>query len=494
MDKKFAYVQKRSFIVKQLQLIVDKFLHDALRDEPYAPILAGVSGGVDSMVLMHLLWQSCKRSGRRLAVVHVNHGLRETAERDEKIVEHLCKDRLIPFYCRRIENDWDECREGGIEATARVLRYKAFSEIAYKIGARHIVLAHHGGDQVETFLWRFLRGASRSGLSGIRPVSERDGLRILRPLLSVRKQELYAYAKANSIPYGYDETNDDVHYTRNYLRKQVVPVLEQIQPDLIHITERITSILREEDEFLNQLANDLIEKTVKKQQSLFYFSTNAWQDVAVPLQRRAIHILLYCFASFDWGYAHVEAIVQLIANVRPSARVSLPGGIGAWREYDKVCIGTQKSYAVQVSSNTWVLSDGSTFSFGNGEKDTEWIFTCKQWRKGDPVRVSTQYELHIPMYQTLTIQRANTSIRMRPIGLHGTKKVQDIFTDCKIPKQLRTSWPALYIDEGLIWLPGLARSELGKIEAETETGWCITARPPNFSNLHVTDMGFGNKT
>jgi tRNA(Ile)-lysidine synthase len=480
--------------VGQLQLIVDKFLNHALLDDPDTLILAAVSGGVDSMVLMHLLSGFCKHSGHPLAVVHVNHGLRDTADRDEKIVGNLCKDLLIPFYSRRIERNWDEYSEGGIEATARKLRYRIFADVAGMIGAKHIVLAHHGDDQVETFLWRWLRGAARTGLSGIQPVSARDEMQILRPLLKVRKQDLYTYAEEHQIPYGYDETNDDVHYTRNYLRKQVVPLLQKIQPDIANVTGRITAILREEDEYLNQVAEELIKRTVRKEQELFCFSTKAWQDVAVPLQRRAIHILLYCFASFEWGFAHVEAVIQLIATERPSACVSLPCKIEAWREYDRVYIGPQGSATVPFSPFIWTLSDGSTFSVGNGKQGTEWTFTCRQWRKGCPVRVSTKFELHIPMYRSLTIQAAVKSHRMQPLGLQGTKKVQDIFTDCKIPKRLRTGWPAFYTDEGLLWLPGLARSENGKLDARSELGWHVIARPPNFSILRVANMGFKNRT
>ncbi len=464
----------------QLQLIVDKFMRQIVTQVADVPILAAVSGGVDSMVLMHLLERFCRQNSHHIAVVHVNHGLRETADRDEQIVRFACLKLGIPCYCRQLRDAiHNQSQEKGIEATARSLRYSALFAVAREIGTTYVVLAHHGEDQVETFLWRWLRGTSSSGLAGMRPVAKRNGFSLLRPLLTVEKRLLIEYAKKNQIVYGVDETNDDVHYTRNYLRRNVVPLLKRIQPEVNQVTERLTSILQEEDEFLNQMARNLIHTTVGYGNGIYRFSRAKWADTAIPLQRRAIHILLYCFASAQWSYSHIEAVLRLVSSLSPSAIVSLPGGISAWREYDVVCIGFRVPPSSGVQQDTWNLAEGSIFSFGHSETAGCWTFTCERWVRGQPVRTKTLYELHIPTYLCITIRTAETATRIQPLGLRGTKKLQDIFTDKKVQKSLRTSWPAIFVNEELIWLPGLVRAEFGKLDTYSELGWRIVAKPPD---------------
>lgn len=218
-------------------------------------VLCAVSGGRDSMALLHLLSALAPETGTQVMAAHFNHQLRPLADRDEDFVRAWCGARGIPLACGRGNAGGFAAGEGlSIEDAARTLRYAFLEKAAGELGADRIATAHHREDNAETVLLHLLRGAGPQGLGGIPPIRGR----IIRPLLEISRKEIDAYVERNGIPYVEDETNRDPAYTRNRLRMEVLPLLEEIAPGASGRIAAAASLLREEDGYLRREAERLL--------------------------------------------------------------------------------------------------------------------------------------------------------------------------------------------------------------------------------------------
>lgn len=218
-------------------------------------VLCALSGGRDSMALLHILSVLAGEAGFQVAAAHFHHGLRDAADGDERFVRDWCRSKGVPLACGRGDVRAFAKEEGlSIEDAARTLRYAFLEAAAKDMGADRIAAAHHREDNAETVLLHLLRGAGPQGLGGIPPVRGK----IVRPLLETSREEINAYIARNAIPYVEDETNRDASYTRNRVRLEVMPRLEEIAPGC---TARIASaamLLREENEHLRREAERLL--------------------------------------------------------------------------------------------------------------------------------------------------------------------------------------------------------------------------------------------
>ncbi|MGB2578372.1 tRNA(Ile)-lysidine synthase [Elusimicrobium simillimum] len=215
-------------------------------------VVVGVSGGADSVVLLDFLAKLAQKNRFSLYACHVNHGLRAAAVKDEKFTQRFCDSLGVEcFVVRKNVKELAKKEKLSIEHAARKARYQAFEEVCKKTKANYIAVAHHLDDHVETILLNILRGTRAKGLMGIareRPLNKQ--VTIVRPLLGVRRADVEAYIKFNKLKYVTDETNDDDKYTRNWVRKNLLPVLEHKQPQIREhlnlISEDLRRVLRED--------------------------------------------------------------------------------------------------------------------------------------------------------------------------------------------------------------------------------------------------------
>ena len=217
-------------------------------------IVVGVSAGVDSMVLLHLL-NACRQTfDLSLIVAHVNHGIRpKEPEKEADLVQKECERLHLPFECGIFNaKEFQRAGKFSLQEAARRLRFHFFEQILQKYDAQKIALGHHADDQVETVLLRLMRGAGLQGLKGILPI--REG-RVIRPLLEVWRHEIEAFAIKNNIPFLIDSSNLKEDYLRNRLRLSLIPLLEkEYQPNVKEILLRTSAILREENDYLEKEA------------------------------------------------------------------------------------------------------------------------------------------------------------------------------------------------------------------------------------------------
>ncbi|GGJ09027.1 tRNA(Ile)-lysidine synthase [Alicyclobacillus cellulosilyticus] len=450
---------------------------------PDDPVVVAVSGGLDSMVLLHAVaaWARADGgTGRRVHAVHVHHGLRPNADADRDHVLATCQ-------AWEIDAKWYAVslaavppgERRGVEADARRLRYRVLASAAHALGARCVLLAHHGDDQVETVIWRLLRGTSLTGLAGMRPAAERDGLTWLRPLLALPKADLSAYARVCGVPYREDETNRDTRFTRNYIRREVVPRLTRIQPQLVHAVGRLAAILQEEDAWLDEQAAAWVDQHAEWHGGGCRVSARSLAHLPRPLQRRVIKIILTCLASEEFTFSHIESVLHLASSSQPSGQSHLVGGLRAWREYDSLCLGQASAMeelrfrSGGVAPVAWTLVEDAQLAWPPGAP--AWQFVCRAWQPEEGVKADSVWQLRLPPVERVDIRTFRPGDRLvLPTG-RGRKKLQDVFTDAKVPRWLRGAWPLVCVGEDVVWVPGVIRAGVWLLDPGHRHGWVIGA-------------------
>ncbi len=452
---------------------------NSLRPRDYdTPILVAVSGGVDSMVLLHVALRASRSRNLTFIAVHVNHGLRESAATDEKFVTSICSDWGVRCEARRVDlKERFPERTSGIEELAREARYQAIRDVAKELGADSVWLGHHADDQLETMLWRLARGTSLSGLAGMRPFLRRAGLLFVRPFLGQTRASILEYAERHHIHFVEDETNRDLGYTRNQIRHEVVPALYKRHSKAAVHASQLATVLQAEDDFMEGLARGIVHRRARFGTGEVRVDLKNFRRVPLPLQRRAIKILLYYLAEESWSMRHIEAVVRLVQADSPSATLHLQGDVFARRSYGFLWVGKGNPQGEAKRYHlAWTLEEGATL-LGVNDGQANWEFRCQQWVKGDSMRTSSPWETRIPGLGSLVVRTANVGERLSPLGMTGTKKAQDVFTDAKVEKAVRWSWPILCDDSGnVVWVPGVLRTSHALLSDDDSTGWTLRAR------------------
>ena len=450
--------------------------HDMIH--PGEKIVLGVSGGADSVCLLFVLLEYGKRIPLELAVVHVNHGIREDAGEDAAYVEELCRSQGIPYYPIeenvRVLAATQKCSE---EDAGRRLRYAAFREVAGRIGATKIAVAHNADDQAETMLLHLFRGSGLRGLRGIEPVRED----IIRPLLCLERREIEEYLRTRGIVWRTDSTNATDEYTRNRIRHHILSyVEEQVSEKAVAHMCRTAELISETEKYMAQQTMEAAALCVEK-----ITTGGAWKkdggvttggagkkdggvttgsviDVegfgALPevLQKRVLLKLLEELSPTgkDISGVHVEDVRGLFAG-KGNRQICLPFGIVCRRQYTKVILETEDGQ----ESTPAVLPEPEyrIFDYEQGVKIPENKYT--KWFDYDKIQ-------RIP------------SIRFRQTGDYLTlsdglgnrihKSLKDYMVTEKIPRELRDRIPVLAQEHHVIWLIGYRISEYYKVDKNTK--------------------------
>jgi len=282
-------------------------------------LLVGVSGGVDSVALLHAL----VKTEHKPVVLHFDHGWRAESGEDAEFVRELAEQLGLKYIGDKMRSTAKVHRE----AEARTARYAFFAKTSKRLGIADLVLAHHADDQVETFLMQLLRGSGAAG-RGMDPVSRRDGLVLYRPWLGIWKKEIMAYARKHRLEWRDDATNVDTRHRRNLIRQRVLPYLQkQIGKQVPDNLLRAAEISRAESEWLDALCADAADQSE--------LSVKTLQATPLAQQRRTILRWLQARGAKDISFIDVEAVRGLLENVSP-AKINLSAGKFARRRAGKI--------------------------------------------------------------------------------------------------------------------------------------------------------------
>jgi tRNA(Ile)-lysidine synthase len=321
---------------RQPELWVLETLNDLKTYPKERPYLVGVSGGVDSRVLLELLLEA---GFTNLVICHLDHGLRGSeSEHETKLIRRLARRLQAPIFQDQVEA-WP--KKLSIETAARLARQRFFARAAKKFETNHVFLGHHADDQIETFILNVLRGTGSIGHAAMRPETRImvEGIQLIfiRPLLRVWKSEICDYARKRRLKFSEDSTNSENRFTRNRIRNLLVPQIEQIlgRPFKTNLL-RLSEIATEESELLRQLTPDWWELDVLPVRDL--------KMLPVALQRRVIHQWLSRQEISDAGFEEVERIRSMLTH-REIAKVNLPSSNCCRRREGKLFIAPQKRTA-----------------------------------------------------------------------------------------------------------------------------------------------------
>lgn len=415
-------------------------------------VLCAVSGGADSMCLLHLAWSMAEAGGFQVAAAHYHHGMRgEAADADAAFVEAFCKQRDIPFVTERGDVYGQARALGlGVEETGRRLRYEFLRRAAEELECSRIATAHNADDNLETLLLHLVRGAGLHGLAGIPP---RRG-EIVRPLLTTSRSDIEAYLEKHGLRHVEDCTNADESYARNRIRRQVVPVLRQLNPRLTESAAETMGYLRSDNDYLNAQAAAACAHARWAEDDLVIEARYIAQLPAAIAPRAARRMLeMMGDGSTDCSAAHLKAIVDLAAGEDPSAVAFLPNGRLVQRVYKDLLFTTQ-SEPLPPFSPTPLNLDGETAPEGTPWRCRCQAVTCPA--EGEPgvvylARESVKGELVLRPRQT------GDEIALPRRG--GTKTVKKLFIDEKVPRRDRERVPVLADGAGVLAVAGFGADQ-----------------------------------
>lgn len=296
-------------------------------------IAVALSGGKDSVCLLHLLLSVRSDLSLTVKAVHVNHSIRGIeSDRDEIFVKNLCDDLGVELKTFTVDAPKFSAENNlSLEQGARVLRYQIFNDLILDGYCQKIATAHHKNDHFETVLFNLFRGSGLKGLTGIKPLNDK----IIRPIRQLSQNEIENYVFENGLNFVEDSTNNDTQFTRNFIRKEIAPKILQRFPDALDSVERLSKIATEEDEFLDGLAlKSLVEKGGK-----IYLSTSTPNAL---FSRAVILALSKLGVKKDYEYIHVLEVINL-KTLQSGAVVTLPKGVTATKEYGDIVFSSEQA-------------------------------------------------------------------------------------------------------------------------------------------------------
>ncbi len=442
-------------------------------------IIVAVSGGPDSVLLLHILAEIARdpELGLKLICAHVNHGFRGgESDAEAEFVRELAGKLQIPFELGvfDIPAYMKESGKGG-QLAAREKRYGFLHAIAEKHGASAIALAHHADDQAETVLMRILRGSGLSGLGGMKLKRREKNVELIRPFLRIYKNQLVAACESSGIPYVTDSSNLSTKYSRNAIRLDVLPFLGQYNDQLTDSLNRLADVAGEEDDYMQLEAERIYAGIVAWQDGEAAFGVRSFTSLHAALQRRLIKLILNYLplGTDESDFVKIETIRKGVVQDQPTTwALDLGGGIRCLREYDTVRFVPARA-ETQIPHYTYVVEHfpaevaltgiGHTLRFARESAADS--FRRKKPEGNDEAAFDAD-ELVYP----LTVRSRLPGDRMKVMGLNGSKKVKDIFIDEKIPPSLRSQIPMVTDAKGrIIWIPGVRRSSVAAVSRLTSS-------------------------
>ncbi|SDI12551.1 tRNA(Ile)-lysidine synthase [Alteribacillus persepolensis] len=446
-----------------MKQIVEQWIQDRGLMQEEQKVLAAVSGGPDSMALLHILLELQNEGKVKVMAAHVNHGLREeTAQKDESFVHTWCEEHGVPCFSRSVSvREAMKEEGGGVQEQARRLRYAYFKEIMSKHNIGILATGHHADDQVETMLMKQVSGRSVLGDAGIAASRPFGSGRLIRPLLPVTKEDIYAYCREHNISFRVDESNTSDKYARNRFRKQVLPFLKQ-ENNLVHQHfQEYFDWQREERAYIEHEAEKNLKHVIIAENDDFLtISREAWLALPLPLQRRSIHLILkyLCLGNVrEISTLHIKQLIHLLNKTHPSFSLDWPGGVKVSRSYNHVTF-TVKSRSrgkTDITDEHIVLSLGQEITYQRAVFLAERMqFASDMTSCADKLVLREDKDLF-----PLTVRPRISGDKIQLLGMNGTKKVNRIFIDEKIPRDQRDQWPVVTDAKGeVLWIPYLRKS------------------------------------
>ena len=433
---------------------------------PGACVVIACSGGADSVALTDAVCQLRDECGYKIAVMHVEHGLRgEEALRDAAFTEKFCAERGLDFVCRHVQaGDYAEAKGLSVEDAARKLRYRELWQYVDELAADYLLTAHHAGDQAETVLMQLLRGSGTAGLGGMQVQAGR----LMRPLLFVQRGEIEAYCRERNLSFCHDSTNDDVRYTRNRIRRELLPYLQQFNPQLVTALGQTAQLAAMDNAFAFHHAQKFYSEYVAANGGLLECGAEKLLAEFEAVSTRVIRLMWEQMAApgSELAFEHIKAVLRLLQNGSSGKAVMLPGKTAASFSYGKLYIGARadienllnserNSGTCDITVATENIADGVTVNLPEGGE--------LQLSIADTQQPVSKMQAVVPLElagEAVCIRTRRDGDRFYPYGSAGSKKLKDYFIDNKVPRAERDGKLLVTAGRNVLWIIG-----------ERQAGW-----------------------
>ncbi|MCX6344011.1 MAG: tRNA lysidine(34) synthetase TilS [Armatimonadetes bacterium] len=425
--------------------------------EPGDKVIVAVSGGPDSVAMLHALHTHSQEMEITLHIAHLNHCIRgDQSDLDQEFVAALAHEFGIPATFKRI--DIPALRSEmhlGEEEAARILRYKFLEEIAAEVGASKIAVGHNENDRAESVLLNIIRGSGINGLGSIRPIRGK----IVRPLIDTPRALIEAYIEEHQLPFRVDESNTDTNYARNRIRHELLPLLEQeYNPRITDSLNRLADIAASENDYLDEAALS----AAQSMQLRDAIDANLLSNLPIALQRRILRSEIEKLKGnlLDVSFEHVDRVIHALAD-GTDFTITLPSGLlYAQRRADQFKITHLEHFENVPVFEYHLKTPGETEA-----PEAGMVIRAEELSNATPSKLPPT-ELIIDstiIAGPLRVRQVKPGDRITPFGMQGSKKLQDVFVDKKIHRRDRAKALIVEDDKEILWVVGIIASERTRI-------------------------------
>lgn len=466
-------------------------------------VIAGVSGGADSVCLFLMLLELREKIGFDLIAVHVHHGLRgEAADQDQRFVEALCEQHRIPLEIFRVNlESIAKKRKQSLEEAGRMVRREAFDSVCQKYGGNKIALAHHQNDNAETLLWNLSRGTGLDGLGGIRPVNGK----FIRPLLCMNRKEIEEYLSKRKQSYCIDETNAGTDYTRNKLRHLVLPILEeQVNSAAVrHMNETMEQIW-ELQEYMQEQVEAAYQECVQEHSEKacwIQIQQNSFETFPELIKKMVIRKGMEQVGGKkrDLSHKHVDVMMELM-NKQVGRTLDLPYEMHAKRNYEGIRLEKRRTYSSGEEKKAEIMQECMSELNIPGEiilADRNLKVRCKILEKPKNLSIKDIPQKIYTKWFDYDIIKSSLYIRTRQAGDNividekgHQKKLKSWFVDEKIPKEVRDSQLLLAENNDILWVLGHRMSQAYQVKQSTK--WILQIEVETYKSDGGKENGRNN--
>ncbi len=421
--------------------LVETVLRNIRQNNLFFPderVLVAVSGGPDSLVLLHML----HFSGQPLVVATFDHQIRPDSAEDVGFVQSTAVEWGVPCYTGSADVP-AQASGIGLELAARQARYSFLAQVARQVNVGKIVVAHHLDDQAETVLLHVLRGAGLSGLQAMRfasPVPDAPDLMLVRPLLNVTREEIERYCQDHDLHPRQDASNQDTTYTRNAIRHNILPVLESVNPQVAAALVRLADSAAVDVAFIEQMYREQVEPLVRRQADRLYLSRVVFDQLHPAMQRRFLRQVP------EAEHVHIIQACDVAQHGEVGAVAAFPGG---WQlRVDYADIVLERAGQPRPTAD-WLLLDQSVSVRVPGLTPVgAWSLEVTAEPIGRP-----EVPIAVPPDAEVLLRGRQSGDRFAPPGLYGhTQSIKKWMINRKIPRHLRDRIPVLIIDKHIVGL------------------------------------------
>ncbi len=430
-------------------------------------IVVGLSGGPDSVCLLHILSRLKEELDLEIYAAHLNHQIRGIeAQKDAFYISKLCEEMGITFFIKSI-NVPEYCEKNGvsIEEGARKLRYEMFYEIKNNTRANKIAIGHNLNDQAETILMRMMRGTGLQGLKGIEYI--RDGV-IIRPILNIERNDIEEYCKQNKLNPRIDKTNLESIYTRNKIRLELIPYMkDNFNSNIIESIVRMGNSLRSDNDYIesealmkfkevSNIKSDSVEINLKPY-------INLHNSMKVRILRNSIKHILGDTNFID--QRHIDDIIELEDESKIDKVINLPRGIYVYRKKNSIILTNKEIVIEEIEFCYNIPSNGFIKVKEIGTIIETQVVSINKYKRSKSDKSCNWFDFN-KIKGGIVVRNRRSGDKIKLSG--GSKKIKDLFIDIKIPKEDRCKVPVIADDQGILSVGNFRNSENYKIDEETK--------------------------